>query len=111
MPESTDRFFIPPPTLTSETRTGIDDNLLPVYLDENGGLLLWSGDFPLPAIDSRVFVKINNIGWALVKGYYASAGYLGVMTLPIQPESLLRGETSDHEEAPTEDTNEGCRRG
>jgi len=89
MPECTDRFFIPPPSPTSETRTGEDDNLLPVYLEENGGLLLWSGDFPLPAIDSRVFVNVNNIGWALVKGYYASAGYLGVMTLPINPPMWL----------------------
>jgi hypothetical protein len=89
MPECTDRFFIPPPTPTSETRKDADENLLPVYLDEKGGRLLWSGDFPLPEIDSRVFVKMNNIGWSLVKGYYASAGYVGVMTLPINPPAWL----------------------
>jgi hypothetical protein len=85
MPEFKERFFIAPPVPTSETKKDDNDNLLPVYLDERGDPMLWSGDFPLPTIDSRVFIKVNNIGWALVKGYYASGGYVGVMTLPISP--------------------------
>jgi hypothetical protein len=66
MPEFTERFFIFPPVS-----------------------MLWSGDFPLPAIDSRVFIMMNNIGRALVKGYYASGEYVGVMTLPISPPGWL----------------------
>jgi hypothetical protein len=89
MPALVERFFIPPPIPTSETKKDANDQLLPVYLDEKGRPLLWSGGFPLPAIDSRVFVKMNNIGWALVKGYYASAGYVGVMTLPLSPPAWL----------------------
>jgi hypothetical protein len=89
MPEFKERFFIPPPVPTSETSNDANDNLLPVYRDEQGEPLLWSGDFPLPIIDSRVFVKLNKIGWALVKGYYASSGYVGVMTLPINPPAWL----------------------
>jgi hypothetical protein len=57
MPEFTERFFIPAPVPTSETKKDADDNLLTVYLDQQGEPLLWSGDFPLPAIDTRVFVK------------------------------------------------------
>jgi hypothetical protein len=89
MSEFIERFFIPLPIATSEKRKDADGNLLDVYLDERSEPLLWSGDFPLPSINSRVFVKRNNIGWALVKGCYQSGGYVGVMTLPICPPSWL----------------------
>lgn len=84
MSEFIERFFIPFPNATSEKRKDANGNLLDVYLDERPEPLLWSGDFPLPSINSRVFVKRNNIGPALVKGYYQSGRYVGVMTLPMR---------------------------
>jgi hypothetical protein len=85
MPEYRERLFVPAPVLTSEKGKGRGEELLPVYVDDEGQRVLWSGDFPLPSLESRVFITMNGIGWAVVKGYFVSAGYLGVMTLPIDP--------------------------
>ncbi len=80
-----ERFFISPPVLTPKVRTTDDGQSLAVYLDDKGNEVLWSGEFALPPLDSEVFITTNNIGWAIVKGYFVSAGYLGVMTLPLNP--------------------------
>jgi hypothetical protein len=90
MPKTTERFFITVPVASSKTKTDKDSNRFPVYLNEQGKPMMWSGDFPLPAIGSRVFITMNNIGWALVKGYFESDGYVGVMTLPLNPPAWLR---------------------
>lgn len=99
MPELPERFFIPTPISTSQTQSD-GSNKFAVYLNEQGQRLLWSGDLPLPAIGSRVFITMNNIGWALVKGYFESYGYLGVMTLAIDPPAWLRQQQMDTSKEP-----------
>lgn len=87
-----ERFFIPTPTPTTRTKTDplLPGEAFPVYLDAEGVEMMWSGNFPLPAIDNQVFVKMNKIGWAVVVGYFESHGYVGVMTDPIDPPKWLR---------------------
>lgn len=77
----TERFFILTPTATDQPD---------VYLDASGKPMKWSGKFPIPAIGTRVFVVMNRIGWAVVKGYFESDGYVGLMTLPTRPPKWLR---------------------
>lgn len=67
-----------------------EPSTFPVYLDASGMEMMWSGDFPIPPIGSRVFVLMNGIGWAIVKGYFESYGYVGLMTLPTKPPKWLR---------------------
>lgn len=86
----TERFFILTPTATAEKKTHpIDGRELPIYHDAEGKPMMWSADFPLPAINSRVFVKMNGIGWAVVMGYFESEGFVGLMTLPLNPPAWL----------------------
>jgi hypothetical protein len=84
MPERIEEFFISTPTLTSE-RKKHDDKLLMVYRDHQNNALLWSGEFELPTVGCRVYIARPEIGWARVKGYFTSASYVGVMTLPLTP--------------------------
>lgn len=71
-----------------------------VYMDENGNPLKWSANFPLPEIGSRVYIILNRIGWAVVKGYFAEAGYLGVMTLATNPPKWLRDQRKRNQKDP-----------
>lgn len=87
-----ERFFILTPTPTDGTTTDSIGNVFPIYLDASGLPMKWSGSFPLPAIGSRVFVTMNSIGWAVVKGYFESAGYVGVMTKATNPPKWLRAQ-------------------
>jgi len=104
MPNVTaERFFIPAPSPSSQTKMDDANNTFPVYLNDRGEPLMWSGDFPLPAVGSRVFITMNNIGWAVVKGYFESYGYLGLMTLPLSPPEWLikqRGEALKERNSP-----------
>lgn len=86
MTKFTERFFILTPTPTD--RTGKDGHA--VYLDAEGKEMLWSAKFPIPAIGQRIYINMNGIGWAVVKGYFESCGYVGVMTLPTRPPKYLR---------------------
>ena len=90
----TEKFFIATPTPTGRTETvrypdgtGRD---FPIYLDRNGTPMKWSGDFPIPAVGSRVFITLNGIGWAFVVGFFESCGYVGLMTKPTNPPKWLR---------------------
>lgn len=96
MPEFRERFFILTPTPTNETKKDRAGNEFPVYLDASGHPMMWSAAFPLPAIGSRVFVTLNGIGWAVVKGYFESCGYVGLMTLPTKPPKWLRDQVKRH---------------
>lgn len=91
-PETTmaERFFILTPTPTDKTETIESGTTFPVYLDATGMPMKWSGDFPIPPVGSKVWVKMNSIGWAVVKGYFESHGYVGLMTLPTKPPTWLR---------------------
>jgi hypothetical protein len=95
MRKTTERFFIATPIPSLEIKTDSDNNTFPVYLNEKGKPMMWSGAFPVPAIGSRVFIKMNNIGWAVVKGYFESCGYVGVMTLPVNPPAWLREQLNE----------------
>lgn len=85
-----ERFFILTPTPTDKTKKDNNGNEFPVYLDASGMPMMWSGDFPIPAIGTRVYIRLNSIGWGVVKGYFESCGYVGVMTLPENPPKWLR---------------------
>ena len=50
-----------------------------------GGLLIWSGKAPPPAIGSDIQVRINGIGKCQVAAYASYGGYLGVMAWPYSP--------------------------
>jgi len=76
-----ERFFILTPTPTDRPD---------VYLDASGNQMKWSGKFPIPAIGTKVFITMNGIGWATVKGYFESYGYVGLMTLAARPPKWLR---------------------
>lgn len=53
------------------------------------GVLLWSGPIAPPAIGSYVYVRINSIGVSRVVGYAEHDGYLGVMTVALNPPAFL----------------------
>lgn len=104
-----ERFFILTPTPTTETVPHpIDGKTLPVYHDAEGKPMMWSGDFPIPPVGSRVFVRMNRIGWAVVKGYFESCGFVGLMTLPLNPpEWLIKQRKRDQKETQPKWAKEG----
>jgi hypothetical protein len=87
-----ERFFIPEPVATGEMSKPrkLDDAVFPTYREDDGNLLKWSGDFPLPKVGDRIYITMNGIGWAFVQGYFESEGYLGVMTFATKPPAWLR---------------------
>ncbi len=100
MPKTNERFFIETPIPTSKMKSDSEGSKFLLYLNEKGKGMMWSADFPLPAIGSRVFIRMNSIGWAVVKGYFESFGYLGVMTLPINPPAWLRAQQQEDKKDP-----------
>jgi hypothetical protein len=52
--------------------------------------LKWSAPFPLPALGTRVYITMNNIGWASIEGFFAEDGYVRVMTRAEDPPQWLR---------------------
>lgn len=80
-----ERFFILTPTPTDRLAADSEGRLFPVYLDASGLEMKWSGKSALPAIGERVYMKINSIGWGVVKGYAESHGYLGLLVNPENP--------------------------
>ncbi len=81
------RFLIPMPLAE---KPAADGGGLGIYIDTEGKRLYWSASFPLPKIAERVIVTINRIGASVITGYFAEAGYLGVMALPDSPPEYLR---------------------
>ena len=67
------RFFI-----DKLTPAGVKDEGFALY-DFEGERLRWSAPFPLPAIGTRIYITMNSIGWATVEGFFAEAGYLGLL--------------------------------
>jgi len=61
------------------TPAGVKDDGFALY-DSGEERLRWSAPFPLPAIGTRVYITMNNIGWASIEGFFAEDGYVGVMT-------------------------------
>jgi hypothetical protein len=78
----------------------LDDAVFPTYAEMDGNLLKWSGSFPLPEVGAHVYITMNNIGWAYVEGYFASAGYLGVMTRATNPPAWLRRQQRERANCP-----------
>jgi hypothetical protein len=88
------RFFILTPQATGRTSANTLGKQLAVYLDASGTEMLWSAPFALPAIGQRIYVTMNGLGWAKVRGYFTEHGndawYLGVMTELEKPPAWLR---------------------
>ena len=79
------KFFIDKPEdLRTESKDGF-----PLYRDSDGNLLKWSGAIPLPGLNQRVWITMNRIGWAVVKGWFSEAGFVGVMTEALEPPAWL----------------------
>jgi len=71
------------------TPAGVKDEGFALY-DFGDQCLKWSAPFPLPALGTRVYITMNNIGWASVEGFFAEDGFLGVMTRAENPPQWLR---------------------
>lgn len=78
--ETKERFFLLTPTPTEHQA---------IYKDAEGNEMRWSAKFPVPAIGTAVTVTMNRIGPAIVKGYFESHGWLGIMVLPTNPPQWL----------------------
>lgn len=89
-----EKFFIEKPEATgTRVAAPFDKNkrrTVPAYRTSDGRLLKWSAEFALPEIGQRVYINMNGIGWAKVKGYFEADGWLGVMTLAENPPEWLR---------------------
>jgi len=71
------------------TPAGVKDEGFALY-DFGDQRLKWSAPFPLPALGTRVYITMNNIGWASIEGFFAEDGYVGVMTRAEDPPQWLR---------------------
>lgn len=66
-----------------------------IYLDALDEPMKWSASFgspipsEIPAIGDQVFVSMNSIGPSIVKGYFESCGYVGLMVKPINPPAFF----------------------
>jgi len=67
-----EKFMLAKPTPTDR---------LDEYLDKEGRILSWTASFPLPPIGARVFITVNQIGWAEVRGYFRSGERRGDGTI------------------------------
>jgi hypothetical protein len=59
------------------------------YTSDDFDDLKWSAKFPLPQLGDRIYITMNGIGWATVKGFFTSEGFIGVMTLAENPPQWL----------------------
>jgi len=71
------------------TPAGVKDEGFALY-DFGDQRLKWSAPFPLPALGTRVYITMNNIGCASIEGFFAEDGYVGVMTRAEDPPQWLR---------------------
>lgn len=86
----TETFFIAQPIATGKKSKKTKD--MPAFrLYRSGALTLkWSNEKEPPAIGQEITITMNGIGPAIVKGYFASEDFLGVMTLATNPPKWLR---------------------
>lgn len=84
----TERFFIDKPTATGEK----DAEGFHLYRESDGSLLKWSGGrmATIPEVNQKIWITMNGIGPAIVQGYFASDGFLGVMTKALNPPAWLK---------------------
>lgn len=90
-----EQFFIDQPIATEEKHNHLTKYSLP-----DGTTLWWSGSQPLPAIGQKITITMNGIGPAIVKDYFSSESYLGVMTLALEPPKWLREQRQRDLEGP-----------
>ena len=108
-----ERFMIAGPDRASEVATtrvvkGMNktdkDTVQAIHTYEDaelGDKLIWTAAFPLPEIGDMVYITMNGIGYAKVKGYFASHlesgdNYIGTMCLAIcPPEWLVKQNAED----------------
>lgn len=81
------KFCIPKPTYIWQEVPGQQSFAL--YQTADGETLKWSGTFPLPDIGTKIYISMNSIGDAIVKGYFAEEGYVGVMAIALDPPAWL----------------------
>lgn len=74
-----ERFFILTPTPTGRTVEVPGCGVPAIFLDASGNEMKWGGKNALPAINDRVYVSMNSLGYAKVVGYLESHGWLGIM--------------------------------
>jgi len=91
-----EHFFIDRPKATGQVST---DGFATYTSDEFEGLK-WSAKFPLPQLGQRIYVTMNSIGWATVKGFFESAGFVGVMTLAENPPQWLKKQRESEKKEP-----------
>lgn len=89
-------FFITRPTATGQ----VSAKGHATYTSDDFKDLQWSAKFPLPQLGDRIYITMNGIGWAIVKGFFASHGYLGVMTKPENPPEWLKTQRERAKKAP-----------
>jgi len=80
-----ERFFIPAPVNTGEILLGTEEGDAPmaIYRNERGQDLKWSALFTVPVVGQMIRIEMNDIGPAVVMGYFESDGYLGIMSRPV----------------------------
>lgn len=88
-------FFVPRPTFSN-----ISDEGMYIYRNSDNTPVKWSAKFALPEIGERIFITMNGIGWAVVRGYFESCGYIGVMTKPTRPPAWLVRQNKQYKEGP-----------
>lgn len=90
------KFFIPKPDVTDQQSAKPDSFAL---YQSGAEMLKWSAPFPLPNVGDRVYILLNSIRWATVKGYFSEAGFLGCMTLAENPPEWLRKQRKREEKS------------
>lgn len=86
-----ERFFILTPTPTNDPH---------VYRDGSEVPMKWSGKYPIPAVGTEIRVTMNGIGSSVVKGYFESHGWVGLMILPNKPPKYYVEQTKKHQNDP-----------
>ena len=81
-----EHFFIDRPKATGQ----VSADGFATYTSDEFEDLKWSARFPLPQIGQRIYITMNSIGWATVKGFFESAGFVGVMALAENPPKWLK---------------------
>lgn len=94
-----ERFFISKPDAAGHADYDFDGNKeqLPTYREANGNVLYWSNrsGMQLPNVGDQIMITMNNIGPAIVHGYFASGDFLGVMTKALNPPTWLKRQNKE----------------
>lgn len=92
-----ERFFILTPTPTDRTVTVDGCGTPSIYLDAFGMEMKWGQRNPLPAIGERIYVDMNQLGYASVVGYLESHGWLGLMVKFENPPEWFHKQVARHD--------------